>query len=80
MSDAIRIIVCVILGVVIRIMYDRRKQRKRETKEITKAFVEGYKKGLKEGEFNAMLKRYTPNQIREAFGVCKIEKKGENND
>lgn len=47
-----------------------------EEKEITKAFVEGYQKGLKEGELVGIEKRYTANQIREAFGLEPI-KKGE---
>lgn len=50
-----------------------------EEKEIAKAFVEGYQKGLKEGELIGIAKRYTPNQIREAFGLDPV-KKGENNE
>lgn len=38
--------------------------------------VEGYQKGLKEGELLGIDKRYTANQIREAFGLEPI-KKGE---
>lgn len=49
----------------------------KEEKEIVKAFVEGYRKGLKEGELVDIEKRYTANQIREAFGLEPI-KKGEN--
>lgn len=48
----------------------------KEEKEIAKAFVEGYQKGLKEGELVGIQKRYTANQIREAFGLEPI-KKGE---
>ena len=48
-------------------------------KEIAKAFVEGYQKGLKEGELRGISKRYTANQIREAFGLDPVEK-GENNE
>lgn len=48
-----------------------------EEKEIAKAFAEGYQKGLKEGELVGIEKRYTANQIREAFGLEPI-KKGEN--
>lgn len=47
--------------------------------EMAKAFVEGYQKGLKEGELVGIEKRYTANQIREAFGLEPI-KKGENDD
>lgn len=47
-----------------------------EEKEIAKAFVKGYQKGLKEGELVGIQKRYTANQIREAFGLEPI-KKGE---
>ena len=50
-----------------------------EEKEIAKAFVEGYQKGLKEGELRGISKRYTANQIREAFGLDPVEK-GENNE
>lgn len=50
-----------------------------EEKEITKAFIEGYQKGFKEGELIGIAKRYTPNQIREAFGLDPV-KKGENDE
>lgn len=47
-----------------------------EEEEMAKAFVKGYQKGLKEGELLGIDKRYTANQIREAFGLEPI-KKGE---
>lgn len=45
-----------------------------EENEIVKAFLEGWEKGLKEGELVGISKRYTANQIREAFGLDPIEK------
>lgn len=48
-----------------------------EEKKIIKAFVEGYERGIKHGKRIAITEQYTPNQIREMFGLDPIG--GENN-
>lgn len=46
---------------------------KKELDKLTnKAFVEGYQLGLDSGRFEATVRRYSPNEIREILGLKPI--------
>ena len=47
--------------------------KKELDKLINKAFVEGYQLGLDSGRFEATIKRYSPNEIREILGLKPID-------
>lgn len=47
--------------------------RKELDKLINKAFVEGYQLGIDSGTFEATVRRYSPNEIREILGLKPID-------
>lgn len=47
--------------------------RKELDKLINKAFVEGYQLGIDSGRFEATVRRYSPNEIREILGLKPID-------
>lgn len=45
--------------------------------QINNAYIKGYEQGIEQGKRDAILQKYTPNQIREIVGLPPIEKKDE---
>ena len=66
------------LGVVIsgnrKILEKIEEMEDRKSSEINQSYTLGYEKGVEEGRREAIMRKYTPNEIREIMGLPRIEK------